>query len=270
VPGVPYEMMEMFTRAVLPDLRRRMAEQGDVSVIVSRVVRTWGNSESGLAELLAPRIAALDAGGGNPTIAFLASGMEGIKVRITAKAADAETAEALVRAEAEQVRALVGEAVFGFDDDTMESVVAGQLKTRGLTLGLAESLTGGLVSSRLVAVPGASDWFRGSVVSYASDVKNNLLGVPDGPVVTAEAARAMADGARRVLGSDIGLALTGVAGPDEQEGQVPGTVFVGLARPGVDTESLEAHLPGDRDRVRQYATISALDLLRRRLLAGPQ
>ena len=120
-----------------------------------------------------------------------------------------------------------------------------------------------------MAVPGASDWFRGSVVSYASDVKYNVLGVPDGPVVTAEAARAMADGARRVLGADIGLALTGVAGPDEQEGQVPGTVFVGLARPGVETESLEAHLPGDRDRVRQYATISALDLLRRRLLAGP-
>jgi nicotinamide-nucleotide amidase len=240
-----------------------------VSVIVSRVVRTWGNSESGLAELLAPRIAALDAGGGNPTIAFLASGMEGIKVRITAKAADAAAAVALLEAEEKQVRALVGEAVFGFDDDTMESVVGGLLKARGFTLGLAESLTGGLVSSRLVAVAGASDWFRGSVVSYASDVKYDLLGVPKGPVVTAGAARAMAEGARRVLGADIGLALTGVAGPDEQEGQVPGTVFVGLARPGVETESLEAHLPGDRDRVRQYATISALDLLRRRLRGGP-
>ncbi|HXQ44610.1 MAG TPA: competence/damage-inducible protein A [Acidimicrobiales bacterium] len=266
LPGVPYEMYEMFTRAVLPDLRRRMAEQGDVSVIVSRVVRTWGNSESGLAELLAPRIAALDAGGGNPTIAFLASGMEGIKVRITAKAANAPAAEELLRVEEEQVRSLVGEAVFGIDDDTMESVVAAQLRRRGLTLGLAESLTGGLVASRLVAVPGASDWFRGSVVSYAGDVKYNVLGVPEGPVVTAGAARAMADGARRVLGADVGLALTGVAGPDPQEGHVPGTVFVGLARAGSETESLEAHLPGDRDRVRQYATITALDLLRRRLL----
>jgi nicotinamide-nucleotide amidase len=122
------------------------------------------------------------------------------------------------------------------------------------------------VASRLVAVPGASDWFRGSVVSYASDVKFDVLGVPEGPVVTAGAARAMADGARRVLGADVGLALTGVAGPDEQEGQAPGTVFVGLARTGAETESLEAHLPGDRDRVRQYATISGLDLLRRRLI----
>jgi nicotinamide-nucleotide amidase len=267
LPGVPYEMYEMFSRAVLPDLHRRMAEQGeDVSVIVSRVVRTWGNSESGLAEVLAPRIAALDGAGGNPTIAFLASGMEGIKVRITAKAADTASAEALLRAEEKEVTTLVGEAVFGFDDDTMESVVGAQLKSRGLTLGLAESLTGGLVASRLVAIPGASEWFRGSIVSYASDVKYNLLGVPDGPVVTEAAARAMAEGARRVLGSDVGLALTGVAGPDEQEGQTPGTVFVGLARAGSDTESLEAHLPGDRDRVRQYATISALDLLRRRLI----
>ena len=267
LPGVPYEMSEMFTRGVLPDLHRRMAARGeDVSVIVSRVVRTWGNSESGLAEVLAPRIAALDAAGGNPTIAFLASGMEGIKVRITAKAADTAAAEALLRAEEEQVTALVGEAVFGFDDDTMESVVGAALKKRHLSLGLAESLTGGLVASRLVAIPGASDWFRGSVVSYASGVKHDVLGVPDGPVVTAEAARAMAEGARRVLGADVGLALTGVAGPDEQEGRTPGTVFVGLARAGTETESLEAHLPGDRDRVRQYATISALDLLRRRLV----
>jgi nicotinamide-nucleotide amidase len=267
LPGVPYEMSEMFTRGVLPDLHRRMAARGeDVSVIVSRVVRTWGNSESGLAEVLAPRIAALDAAGGNPTIAFLASGMEGIKVRITAKAADTAAAEALLRAEEEQVTALVGEAVFGFDDDTMESVVGAALKKRHLSLGLAESLTGGLVASRLVAIPGASDWFRGSVVSYASGVKHDVLGVPDGPVVTAEAARAMAEGARRVLGADVGLALTGVAGPDEQEGRTPGTVFVGLARAGAETESLEAHLPGDRDRVRQYATISALDLLRRRLV----
>jgi nicotinamide-nucleotide amidase len=265
LPGVPYEMVEMFTRGVLPDLRHRMAEKGEHAVIVSRVVRTWGMSESGLAEVLAPRIDELDAGGANPTIAFLASGMEGIKVRITAKAADADSAAALLQAEEKKVVALVGEAVFGFDDDTMESVVGRALGDRGLTLGLAESLTGGLVASRLVSVPGASDWFRGSVVSYAGDVKHDVLGVPAGPVVTLEAARAMAEGAQRVLRADVGLALTGVAGPDPQEGKVPGTVFVALALPGSATEAVEAHLPGDRDRVRQYATITALDFLRRRL-----
>jgi len=268
LPGVPYEMTEMFTRAVLPDLRRRALEAGeDPSVITSRVVRTWGMSESGLADALAPRIAALDAAGGNPTIAFLASGIEGIKVRITAKARDADAAAALLDAEEGEVRALVGEVVFGLDADTMETALARVLVERDLSFGLAESLTGGLVASRLVAVAGASAWFRGSIVSYASEVKYSVLGVPPGPVVTEAAARAMAEGARRVLGADVGLALTGVAGPESQEGVAPGTVMVGLALPGRGAESTEFHLPGDRERVRQYSAISALDFVRRRIIA---
>jgi len=267
LPGVPYELFEMFTRGVLPDLRGRADLAGESAVILSRVVRTWGMGEAGLGEVLAPRIEALDAAPGRPTIALLASGIEGIKVRITAKAADAAAATALLDAEEVEVRALVGESVFGIDDTTMEAAVAAAVVEHSLTLGLAESLTGGLVASRLVGVPGASEWFRGSIVSYALQVKHEVLGVPEGPVVTEAAARAMAEGARRVLGSDVGLALTGVAGPDEQEGVAPGTVIVGLARPGRDAEALTFHLPGDRERVRQYAAISALDLLRRRLLA---
>jgi nicotinamide-nucleotide amidase len=126
-------------------------------------------------------------------------------------------------------------------------------------------LTGGLVGSRCAAVPGASNWYRGAVVSYASDVKFSVLGVPEGPVVTADAAIAMAVGATKVLGADVGLGITGVAGPDEQEGQPVGTVFMGVARNGT-TEAVEMRLPGDRDRVRQFAAISLMDLLRRRLL----
>jgi nicotinamide-nucleotide amidase len=262
VPGVPYEMSEMFERAILPDL---LSRSGEKATIVSRVIRVWGLSESGLADLLAPRIEALDAMGGNPTIAFLASGIEGIKVRITAKAPDPAAAGALLDSEQKQVIALVGDAVFSADDRSMEEAVADALVASGLTLGIAESLTGGLVASRLVEVEGASAWFKGSIVSYASDVKRSLLAVPDGPVVSEVAARAMASGAQRVLGSDIGLALTGVAGPAEQDGQPPGTVFVGLAFPDGEPEGVELHLPGDRQRVRQYATISALDLMRRRL-----
>jgi nicotinamide-nucleotide amidase len=264
VPGVPYEMSEMFERAILPDL---LARSGEKATIVSRVIRVWGMSESGLADRLAPRIEALDAMGGNPTIAFLASGIEGIKVRITAKAIDRAEADALLDAEQEQVIALVGEAVFSADDRSMEEAVADALVKAGLTLGLAESLTGGLVASRLVEVEGASAWLKGSIVSYASEVKYSLLGVPDGPVVSDVAVRAMASGARTVLGSDIGLALSGVAGPTEQDGKPPGTVFVGLAMPGEEAQGVEMHLPGDRQRVRQYATISALDLLRRQLVA---
>jgi nicotinamide-nucleotide amidase len=262
VPGVPYEMEEMFERAVLPDLRERTGEK---ATIRSRVVRVWGMSESGLADLLAPRLVALDEAGGNPTIAFLASGIEGIKVRITAKAPDDETADALLAAEVDKVVAMIGDPVFSTIDAPMEQEVARLLRFTGLTLGLAESLTGGLVASRLVDVEGASDWLKGSVVAYDSEVKFTLLDVPRGPVVSETAAKAMATHCRELLGSDIGLALTGVAGPTEQDGMPPGTVFVGLALPDRETECVQIHLPGDRQRVRQYATISALDLLRRRL-----
>ena len=189
-------------------------------------------------------------------------------MRITAKAADLEAARALLDAEEKEVRALVGEIAFGVDGDAMEHAVAGLLVERHLTLAVAESLTGGLVGSRLVNVIGASGWFRGGVVAYASDVKFSVLGVPRGPVVSLEAARAMAAGACRVLGADVGLGVTGVAGPEDQDGRPPGTVMVGLALPGADPEAIEIHLPGDRDRVRQYATISALDVLRRRLMAS--
>jgi nicotinamide-nucleotide amidase len=264
VPGVPYEMHEMLERAVLPDLRQRA---GEVAVIASRTLRTWGLSESGLAELLEPRIDALGEGGaGVPTIAFLASGIEGIKVRLTVKAADLESASAALDAEAAQIEAVLGRSIFGTDDATMESVVGELLLSRGWTIGLAESVTGGLVASRIVSVAGASEWFTGSIVSYASAVKRSLLGVPEGPVVSAEAAALMASGARGALGSDVGLSTTGVAGPASQDDQPPGTVFVGVALPDREPEGVRVRLPGDRDRIRQLATISALDVLRQRLL----
>ncbi len=120
------------------------------------------------------------------------------------------------------------------------------------------------MGARFTSVPGASDVFRGSIVSYASDVKFSLLSVPEGPVVTADAAKAMAEGARKTLAADVALATTGVAGPAEQEGQPVGTVFIGLAMDG-KSEAQQVKLPGDRQRIRQYAVISAFDLLRKRL-----
>jgi len=269
VPGVPYEMSEMFERGILPDLRARMAESGEEEgVIASRVLRTWGASESGLAESLQDRIDALDATG-DVTLAFLASGIEGIKVRITARARTLGDVTALLDKEESEVRRSIterlGDIVFGVDDESMEVAVADRLCARDLTLGVAESLTGGLIASRLVNVPGTSAWFRGGVVSYDSQVKFDVLGVPEGPVVTEAAAAAMAEGVRKVVGSDVGLGITGVAGPDDQEGVAPGTIFVGLALPDQPTETRQLRLPGDRERVRQYGAITALDLLRRAL-----
>ena len=260
VPGVPFEMRAMMEGTVLPDLQRRA---GLTSVIMSRVLKSWGESESRLAELLADRIESLDRAG-NPTIAFQASGIEGLKIRITAKAEHADAAEALIAGEEAQVRRIVGDAIFATDDQTMESVVLDLLRERGLSLAVAESITGGLVGARLTAVPGASDVFHGGVVSYASEVKFDLLDVPRGPVVSHDAARAMALGVRERLGADVGIATTGVAGPAEQEGHPPGTVFLGLAHPGA-VEALRVRLPGDRRRVREYAAISVLNLLRLRV-----
>lgn len=276
VPGVPHEMAEMFERGILPDLRARMAEAGEEGVIVSRVLRTWGASESGLAESLQGRIDALDADdddgvpAGSVTLAFLASGIEGIKVRITTRAATLSEGRARLDREEKAVRAAIegqlGDIVFGLDDESMEVAVAAQLIARGVTLGVAESLTGGLIASRLVNVPGASAWFRGGVVAYHEQVKFDVLGVPVGPVVSEAAAAAMARGVSRVTGSDVGLGITGVAGPDDQEGVDPGTIFVGLRLPDGTLSTRELHLPGDRERVRQYSAISALDLLRRALI----
>jgi nicotinamide-nucleotide amidase len=261
VPGVPYELYEMFERAILPDL---LVRSGSVSVISSRVLRTWGETESGLNERLFGVIEELESVG-NPTLAFLASGWEGIKVRLTAKAKTRPEVISILDEWEQKVRAAIGDIVFGIDDDTMESVVLQMLRDRGLTLGLAESVTGGLVSGRLTNIAGASDVLRGGVVSYASEVKFDVLGVSNGPVVSPEAAIEMALGARRVLGADVGLSLTGVAGPAEQEGQRPGTLCIGVALPNGVTASSVVQLPGARDQMRQLSVISALDFLRRQM-----
>jgi nicotinamide-nucleotide amidase len=260
VPGVPYEMTRMIAEQVLPDLLDRMGER---AVIVSRTLKTWGASESGLAEMIDARVQAQT----NPTIAFLARGIEGICIRMTAKAPSAEAARALIEPEEAALRRIVGDLVFAIDDETMEHAVLELCRRKGWTLAVAESVTGGLVASRICSVPGASEVFRGGVVSYATEVKRTLLGVTAADVVSAQCAREMADQVRRHLGADVGISTTGVAGPDALEGHPVGTVWMGLAIPGVPLEAVSARLPGDRDRVRQFATISVLNLLRMRLLA---
>jgi nicotinamide-nucleotide amidase len=260
VPGVPHEMYDMVQRAVIPDLAAR---SGEDAVIASRVLRTWGESESGLNARLDHVIEQLERPD-TPTLAFLASGWEGLKVRLTAKAAtSADCARQLDEWE-QVIRTELGALVFGVDDDTMESVVLDACRRRGLTLATAESVTGGLVGARLTGVAGASDVFRGSIVSYATDVKQSLLGVGDGPVVSEAAARQMAHGVRERLGADVALALTGVAGPTEQDDQPVGTLFVGLVGPGFD-EVRHSRLPGQREQMRQFAVITALGFLREHL-----
>jgi nicotinamide-nucleotide amidase len=262
VPGVPYEMQLMITEHVLPHL---LARSGERAVIVSRSLKTWGTSESGLAEMISARVDTQT----NPTIAFLARGIEGLYVRLTAKAASDTEARALLDAEEAELRPIIGELIFAIDDETMESAVLDLCAQRGWSFGVAESLTGGLVGSRLASVPGASHTFRGSIVPYATQVKRSVLGVEAEHVVSEEAAIEMAEGARRALDCEVALSLTGVAGPDEQDGQAVGTVWIGVAIPDHDTFAVTMRLPGDRERIRQFSTISGLNIVRMRLAALP-
>jgi nicotinamide-nucleotide amidase len=262
VPGVPHEMRDMVERAVLPDLRARNREPG---VIASRVLRTWGESESGLNERLDDVITRLDDAG-DPTLAFLARGWNGLEVRLTTRQDDSDAATRVLDEWEAEVRAQLGALVFGIDGQSMEVVVLDLLREQGLTLGLAESVTGGLVSARLTEVPGASDVLSGSLVSYASDVKFELLEVTPGPVVNEPVVAEMAEGAMEIFGASVGLALTGVAGPAEQDDVPVGTVCLGVAMSGSETITRQSRLPGDREQIRQFSVISALDLLRRQLV----
>lgn len=263
VPGVPWEMRTMIDEFVLPDLRERA---GITAVIRSRVVRTWGQSESGLAELLHDEIERLD-GTGEATLAFLASGIEGLKVRITAKADTEDEAIAAIDAEEVLVRRIIGEdIIFGLDDQTMETVVVDLCRQQGLSLGTAESLTGGLIAQRITAHPGVSDVFRGSIVSYADGVKQDLLALGDTAAISDEGARQMAIGAAEALQADAVVAVTGVAGPDPAGGHDVGTVFMATLLDG-EVESLRVDWPFDRNRIREFTTITVLNQLRKRLLA---
>ncbi|MGA8295910.1 MAG: competence/damage-inducible protein A [Acidimicrobiales bacterium] len=264
LPGVPDELEEMTLRAVLPDLRSRRSED---AVILSRIIKTWGIGESRLSELVAERVDALDRSGpGAPTIAFLARGVEGVQVRVTVKASDARAAASVLDEEQKAIEAILGDSVFGFDDETMESRVGALLVAKRRSLAVAESFTGGLIASRIVAVPGASRWFRGSVVAYAKEAKRDVLGLEDGPVVSSKAAAEMARGAIALFGADVAVATTGVAGPDPQEGHPPGTAFVGIAFAGGGADAEPLELFGTRKRIRELGAISALDRLRRRLV----
>ena len=263
VPGVPHEMRTMVKGTVISDLKRRA---GFTSAIRSRVLRTWGRTESGLAEMLADRIRELDQLG-TATLAFQASGIEGLKVRITVKAADEESANAVIADEEKRVRHILGDCVFGIDDETMESVVLDLLRERSMRLAVAESVTGGLVGARLAAVPMASEVLTGTMVAYSKDLAAKWFEMPPGPIVSREAVMAMANGVRQALNAEVGLAVTGVASPSESSELPVGTVFFGLAI-GDQIDAVSAAMPGDRNRIREYSVINLLNFLRRELLFG--
>ncbi len=262
VPGVPHEMREMMAGTVLADLQQR---SGAASVIRSRVLRTWGQSESGLAEILADRIDALDDIG-NPTLAFQASGIEGIKVRITAKARDEAAAAGILADEEKLVRGLLGDAVFGVDDETMESVVLAALRRAGGTLAAAEAFTGGLAAARLTAFDPGMEIFLGGTVGRWPGAEPGAAGGDGGAAGDARAAAAARE-VREGFGASVGIAALG---PDPGEDAPPGLVRMAVVMAGEGGRAEETHtqsvaLPGDRRQVREYAVIHLLSFLRRAL-----
>jgi nicotinamide-nucleotide amidase len=251
VPGVPSEMREMFLGTILPDLRRRA---GQAAVIRSRVLRTWGMSESGLAEVLAARVDELDRIG-NPTLAFQASGIDGIKVRIVAKCDDEVTATRILAAEETLIRGLLGDVIFGIDEQSMEVVVLDLLRRKGLTLAVAETLSGGILSARMSSADIAMETFRGATI--APEARNNGGAAPE------QRAAAAAAHVRSQFATKVGLAAIA---PDAGEGHAPGTVFLSADIEGAQ-HAEKVVLPPDRRRMREFAVISLLNLLRRTLSA---
>ncbi len=258
VPGVPYEMKEMMSGTVIPDLQRRA---GLTSVIESRVLRTWGQSESGLAELLGQRIDELEASG-NPTLAFLASGVEGIKVRITAKAPTSPEVTVMLDAEEKNLRELLGDLVFAVDDDNMESTVLGLLAERGLQLGVVETTTSGLMAHRLATARAGTQAFSGGVVARGPGILSYLLRGDPTAVQPEEAALQLARVARGILVSDVGIAATAIEDPARgSETQPFGTAWLAISMEGFETVE-QVSLPGDLERIRQFSVISLLNILR--------
>jgi nicotinamide-nucleotide amidase len=258
LPGVPQEMRPMLHDHVVPFLKDQAGEER--GVIVSRLLRTWGESESRIAEQLGD----LYAASANPTLAYLASAGE-IKLRLTARAETTEAARSAIEPLEGEIRRRLGKLVFGADDDTIERIVLNACAERGWSLGTAESATGGLVAAAITGVPGSSAVFLGSVVAYSRHAKEALLGVPAGVIddhglVSEETALAMAEGGATRLGADVVVAVTGSAGPESLEH--PAGTMVFAVRTPEGARARRVTLPGDRERVRTYSVTAALHLVR--------
>ena len=265
LPGPPHEMRTMLHRCAVPYLRALSSE-----VIVSHDIMTFGMGESFVDQLLHEKMAGMR----NPTLATYAKPFE-VRLRATAKAASENEAEAMLSPVLEEVCAMLGPVVYGVDISGLPQTCFRLLEERGLTLATAESCTGGRAAEKLTALPGASRVYRGGVVSYWTDIKREVLGVPaqllsqHGPV-SEPCARAMAQGVRRITGADLGVSVTGVAGPDPDERGVPvGIVYIGLDTPDgtfcrrVDTGNRR------RDLLQGLAANHAFDVVRRYLTGLP-
>jgi len=259
MPGPPSEMKRMWKREIKEELRLAL---GDV-VIFSRTFKIFGLGEANVDEMLGSLLSS-----DNPTIGVYAK-QTGIEVRLTAKADNEEDAKSMITPMEEQIHSLFGDKIWGIDDDVIEQVVGDLLLDQGLTLATMESCTGGLLANLITDVPGSSVYFKGGFVTYSNEMKAEY-GVDSGLLakhgaVSSQVSEAMAEAVRNRLGADIGIGITGVAGPEKREDKPIGTIYIGISD-RKETRSIHAIFPQHRPRIKRYAVMSALNELRHLLL----
>lgn len=259
MPGPPQEMTRMWEHEVAPELERRAD-----SILVSRTLKTTGIGEGTVDEMLSPLLS-----GTNPSVGIYAR-RDGVHARIAAKARTREEAWALIRPVEDEARLILGPSIWGVDDDTLEGAVGRMLEEQGLTLGAMESATGGALADAITGVDGSSKYFKGSLVTYATEQKIQHGVPPEIPamhgVISRETAEAMAIAARNTLHTDLAIGITGIAGGEEVEGQPPGTMHIALAdADGVDYTFMQYYQ--GREAAKRRAVLTALTHLRRYLMA---
>ena len=251
MPGPPNEMQLMWTKEIMPRLRQKM----EGAVIASRTLKTFGLSEAKVDELVSSYLSDK-----NPTLAIYAK-IDGVHLRITAKAREMSEAQELIAHREADIRAILGDYTWGVDSDTVESVVGALLSSKSLSLAVMESSTGGLLANIITNVPGSSTYFRGGLVAYSNEAKVTF-GVSRQLIsqygaISAEVAEAMATIVREKLGADIGVSITGVTGPTEIEGKPIGTVFIGIDN-AQSRRSFARNYPGNPLQMKRRAATSAL------------
>ena len=260
MPGPPGEMHHMWHTEVLPRLRQRATG----AIIFSKTLKVFGFSEATLGEMVSPWLTAA-----NPTMGIYAK-VDGVYLRFGAKAQSQKQAEEMIAREETKVRSILGEAIWGTDDDTLASVVGHVLAERGLSLAVMEGCTGGLLTATITDDPDVSAYFKGGLVAYSNEALIaygvNAGLISDYGVISPEVAQAMAEVARLRLEADIGVSITGVIGPDKLEGKPVGTMYIGI-NSSESKKTIKSNYTGDGSRVKRLVTNAALFELRKMLLA---
>lgn len=262
MPGVPYEMKGIMTDYILPELTKLFAGQA----IYHKTILTQGMGESMLAARIEDWEKALPK---NIRLAYLPQpGM--VRLRLTGVGIDSDIVKNQVEEEVQKLTTLIGELIYGYNDDNFERIIGRLLKEQGATLSTAESCTGGYLAHLITSVPGSSDYYHGSIIAYQNNLKQTLLDVSEAILkahgaVSREVVIAMAEGARKKLGTDYALSTSGIAGPDGGTTEKPvGTCWIAMASP-IGTETKLLHLGTDRQRIIHMASVNALNLLRKEL-----